>query len=162
MAAVPPGAHLWLDLKGFTGGFARRVLDAVGDRYDLTVSSRSWWILAAASGLPDVRVMRSAGNRFQRWLLTQRWVRRATTRHGVGAGHGVVLHERLADAATVARIRRHWSHVVAWAVTDLDRVRELDLIGVTGVIADDLGLIAAAGPIAPGQDVAAPDGRDHG
>ena len=59
------------------------------------------------------------------------------------------MHERLADAASVARILRHWSPVVAWAVTDLGRIAELEQIGVTGVIADDLALIAAAGPDAP-------------
>jgi glycerophosphoryl diester phosphodiesterase len=161
LAVVPAGTHLWLDLKGFTRGFARRVLAAVGDRYELTLSSRAWWILAAIGDRPDVRVMRSVGNRFQRWLVVRPWVRPAATPHGPRLGNGVVLHERLADADAVARIRRHWSPVVAWALTDLSRVRELGRIGVTGMIADDLALIAAAGPDAPGPGEAAPDGRDQ-
>ena len=148
LAVVPAGSHLWLDLKGFTRGFTRRVLAVVGDRYDLTVSSRAWWILAVAGDRPGVRVMRSVGDRFQRWLVTQRWVRPTSP----VPGQGVVMHERLADADSVARIRRHWSPVVTWAVTDLGRVRELEQIGVTGVIADDLALIAAAGPDGPEQD----------
>jgi len=147
LAVVPAGSHLWLDLKGFTRGFARRVLAVVGDRYDLTVSSRAWWILPAAGDRPGVRVMRSVGDRFQRWLVTQRWVRPVRR----VPDHGVVMHERLADAASVAHILRHWTPVVTWAVTDLDRIRQLEQIGVTGVIADDLALIAAAGPDAPEQ-----------
>ena len=147
LAVVPAGSHLWLDLKGVTRGFARRVLAVVGDRYDLTVSSRAWWILPAAGNGPGIRVMRSVGDRFQRWLVVQRCVR--PTRRV--PGQGVVMHERLADAGSVARILRHWSPVVTWAVTDLGRVRELEQIGVTGVIADDLALIAAAGPEAREQ-----------
>src|SRR5690606_27401966 len=42
LAVVPDGSHLWIDLKGFTPRFTRRVLRAVGDRHELTMSARSW------------------------------------------------------------------------------------------------------------------------
>lgn len=149
LAATPPGTHLWLDLKGFSRRFARRVLAEVGDGYELTVSSRSWWVLRPAE-LAGARVMRSVGNRFQRRLVTAPGVRpRRAHRDGRS---GVVLHERLADRASVERILRHRTPVIAWAVTDLTRMSELAAIGVTGMIVDDLDLIAAAGPEAPPTD----------
>jgi glycerophosphoryl diester phosphodiesterase len=143
LVAVPAGTHLWLDLKGFTRRFTRRVLAEVGDGYSLTVSSRSWWVLRPAE-LHGARVMRSVGNRFQRRLVTASGIR-PRTRHP-DARRGVVLHERLADARSVRRITRHWSPVVAWAVHDLTRVGELERMGVTGIILDDLDLIVRAGP----------------
>jgi glycerophosphoryl diester phosphodiesterase len=140
---VPAGAHLWLDLKGLTPRFARRVLRAVGNGYDLTVSSRSWWVLGPAARRPGVRVMRSVGNRAQRWLVSRRPLRPTTP--DPSRRRGIVMHERLADRRTVAELSRGWAPVIAWAVTDLERVRELAALGVDGVIVDDLALIAAIG-----------------
>ena len=144
LAVVPEGSHLWLDLKGLTPRFTRRVLAAVGDRHRLTVSARAWWILGPALRRPEIRVMRSVGNRFQRWLVTVPLLRPATA--DPGRRRGVVLHERLADPASVARLRRHWAPIVTWAVEDRERVDTLADAGVDGVIADDLALLAAVGP----------------
>lgn len=144
LAVVPDGSHLWLDLKGLTPQFTRRVLAAAGDRHRLTVSARAWWILGPALRHPEIRVMRSVGNRFQRWLVALPPLRPATA--DPECRRGVVLHERLADGPSVARLRRHWAPVVTWAVEDLERIGTLAAAGVDGVIADDLALIAAAGP----------------
>jgi hypothetical protein len=144
LAVVPDGSHLWIDLKGFTPRFTRRVLRAVGDRHELTMSARSWWILGPARRRPGTRVMRSVGNRFQRWLVTLAPLRPPVA--DPARQRGVVLHERLADPASVTRLRRHWAPIVTWAVEDLDRIETLRAAGVDGVIADDLALIAAAGP----------------
>jgi glycerophosphoryl diester phosphodiesterase len=142
LVAVPAGTHLWIDLKGFSRRFTRRVLAEIGDDCSLTLSSRSWWVLRPAE-VRGVRVMRSVGNRFQRRLVTAPGIRpRAPHPFGL---RGVVLHERLADARSVRRIRRRWAPVVAWAVLDLARIEELDRLGIAGVIVDDLDLIVAAG-----------------
>lgn len=139
VSAIPAGTHLWLDLKGFTPVLTRRALAAVGDRFALTVSTRSWWILGPARRRPNVRVMRSVGNRLQLALVQRLAPSRRRRRRD-----GVVMHARLADADSLAAVRRGSSPVFAWAVDDLDRVVELAELGVDGVIIDDLGLIAAA------------------
>jgi glycerophosphoryl diester phosphodiesterase len=135
LAATPDGVHIWLDLKGFSGRLTRRVLREVGDRRPLTASTRNWWTLAAMRRAGDVRTLRSVGSRWQCWI---------TRRFGPGRrGDGVVMHERFADATTVAGLRRSTDDVVVWAVDDLDRAVELATLGVTGLILDDLELIAA-------------------
>jgi glycerophosphoryl diester phosphodiesterase len=131
---LPRDTHLWIDLKGFDRGLTREVLAATAGFDRLTVSSRSWWILAPAHGRETVRPMRSVGNRFQRFLAD------ASARRSPRRPTGIVLHERLARPATVARLRDR-GPVVAWGAVTLERALELRELGVTGVIIDDLELI---------------------
>jgi glycerophosphoryl diester phosphodiesterase len=131
---LPRSTPLWLDLKGFTPRLTRKALAATAGFERVTVSSRSWWILKPAGAHPHVRVMRSAGNRLQRWFALH-----VTP----AAGHradGVVLHERLADPDTVARLHRTGS-VVAWGAGTRRRIDELAALSLDGVILDDLDLI---------------------
>lgn len=133
LRAAPPELHVWLDLKGFTSRLAHRVLAEVGDRRPLTASTRMWWTLGPMRRAGRIRTFRSVGSRWQLWLVR---------RFGVGAtGDGIVMHERFADAETVAALRRVASDLVVWAVVDLDRALELAETGVTGLILDDVDLI---------------------
>lgn len=145
---LPPDVHLWLDLKGFDRRLTREAL-ATTQRFDrVTISSRSWWILAPGHRRDGARVMRSIGNKAQRWLAehTSRRTARSTTR-------GSVLHERLVRPGTVQRLRRG-GPVIAWGATTAERVGELERLGVDGVILDDLDLL----PRPPGESTRASEG----
>ena len=133
LAAIPAGAHVWLDLKGFTGRLTRNVLRHMGEHRPLTVSTRSWWTLRSIRQVDGIRTFRSVGTRWQLW---------AVQRTRFGSHDGIVMHERFARADVVARLLRLTPNVVVWAVDDLDRASDLARIGVTGIIADDLDLIA--------------------
>ena len=133
LAAAPDDLHLWFDLKGFTGRLTRRVLAEVGDRRPITVSTRNWWILSRARRLDGVRTMKSVGSRWQRLVVTR-------TRFGSDR-EGVVIHERLLDAAQLVRLHRRTPTVISWGVTDVDRATELIAMGISGLIVDDLTLI---------------------
>lgn len=132
LEAVPDGTHLWVDLKGFTGRLTRHVLREIGARRPLTMSCRSWWVLRPARRSPAVRTFRSVGNRWQLWLALR-------LRHP----DGVVMHERFATPDRLVRLRDRCSGIAVWAVRDLPRAVELRDLGVSAVIIDDLGLIAA-------------------
>lgn len=131
--AAPAGAHLWLDLKGFTPRLTRRVLRELGDRRPATLSTRSWWILRRARRIAGVRTMRSVGSRWQRWLIER-------VRFGAD-DDGIVIHERLLGADLLERLRQLTPTVIAWGVTDAVRAAELVRLGISGLIVDDLGLV---------------------
>jgi hypothetical protein len=128
--ALPVGVRPWLDLKGVSPRLATQALAAVGERRPVTLSCRSWWVLRAVARRPDVATFRSVGNRWQRWIALH-------VRHP----DGVVMHERLADAATLERLRMRCSRVAAWAVESVERAIELDRLGVDALIVDDLGVL---------------------
>ena len=130
--ATPADTHLWVDLKGFTGRFTKRVLHELGDRRPLTMSCRSWWALGPARRRRDVRTFRSIGNRLQLWIALR-------IRHPDGVG----VHERFATVEHLERLRDRCTGVAVWAVNDLDRAIELRDRGVAVLIIDDLGLIDA-------------------
>jgi glycerophosphoryl diester phosphodiesterase len=132
---VPDGVHMWFDLKGFTTRLPRAVHRVAAAREGVTYSSRHWWILGWVRRRTSGRTMKSVGNRFERWLVTR------TRLHG--PEHGVVVHERLLDDGSLARLRATEPIVVAWGVTDRDRARELIGRGIDGLILDDLDLIRA-------------------
>ena len=131
LAAAPADARLWIDLKGFSGRFTRRVLREVGDRPAITMSSRSWWVLRPARRA-GVRTYRSVGNRAQRWLALR-------LRHP----GGVVMHERLATPGTIDRLRARCSGIAVWAIEEPRRAAELRELGIVAVIVDDLDLASA-------------------
>ena len=55
-----------------------------------------------------------------------------------------VLADRFANPATVAALRRRHRFVAVWGVTDLERIEQLQRMGVAAVIADDLTMLATA------------------
>jgi hypothetical protein len=131
-AAAPPGVHLWVDLKGFSSRFTRRVLAEVGNRRPLTMSCRSWWALRPAERQSGVRTLRSVGSARQRWLVQ---------RMGVGGCDGVVMHERLSSVGHVTALKHRYRTVIVWGIDDLDRARAVIAHGVDGIIADDVALL---------------------
>lgn len=131
---IDPGAHLWLDLKGVTRSMTRRVLEAVGERRPITVSSRAWWILGPAVRAPGVRVLRSVGYRWQRWL--------ARHLHRIARVDGIVIHSRLLTPESIARLKSAVPLVISWAVDELGHARDLEQAGIDGVIVDDIDLLA--------------------
>ncbi len=132
LAVVPAGAHLWIDLKGFTGRFTRRVLHAVGDHRPLTMSTRHWWTLRPALERNGVRTFRSVGSRGQLWLALR-----------LDHPDGIAMHERFATPEHLDRLRSRCAAIAIWGVHDLGRAIELRDLGVTALILDDLDLIAA-------------------
>lgn len=134
LETAPDDAHLWFDLKGFTSRLPRRLLRQVGDRHTFTTSCRSWWALRSARRIPGVRTFRSVANRRHLWLVQH--VRFAPQ------DDGIVMHQRLATTDVIERLHRLTPNVVVWAVEELDRALELHAMGVSGIIADDLELLA--------------------
>ena len=137
VAAVPPDAHIWYDLKGFTPRLARQVLATNGARRPATLSCRSWWVLRPARRIEGVRTMKSVNNRLTRWLVMR-------TPLG-SADSGVVINQRLLETGVLRRLRERTAVVVTWGVADPDRARELIDAGIDGLIIDDLDLIATVG-----------------
>jgi glycerophosphoryl diester phosphodiesterase len=133
--AVAPGTNLWIDLKGFTPRLARRVLSELDDRRPVTMSSRCWWVLRPAVGRRDVRTFRSIGAPWQLRIALRR-----SARPPDPVGH--VMHHRFASEATVRALTSRNANLVVWGVTDLGTARRVIDLGVTGIIADDLGLLA--------------------
>ena len=74
------------------------------------------------------------GTRWQRWVATH---------DPRPSPDGHVISQTLVDADTVQRLHRRHALVVVWGVHDLERARTLLGWGVDGIIADDLGLLAA-------------------
>ncbi len=133
--AAGPDVHLWFDLKGFTPRLTGAVLAASAGRQASTVSCRSWWLLRPARRREGVRTVRSIGARWQLWWATQR-------RSPTVDGHGIA--DRFATPATVAALRRRNPFVAVWGVVDAERLRSLDAMGVSAVIADDLSMLTCA------------------
>lgn len=131
--AVPEDAQMWLDLKGFTSRLSRQVIDRTDRRPPSTVSARSWWILRPWRRR-GVCTMRSVGSRWQLWAVRtiQSW----------SELDGIVIDERLATTDVIRRLRRQTPTIVAWNVNDLRRAFDLIDHGVSGLIIDDVALIA--------------------
>lgn len=130
VAALPDGVRPWLDLKGVSPRLATQALAALGGLRPVSASCRSWWVLRTITDQPGVATFRSVGNRGQRWIATH-------VRHP----DGVVLHERLVDAATLERLRTRCSRIATWGVESVERAIELDHLGVDALIVDDLALL---------------------
>ncbi len=81
-----------------------------------------------------MRTIRSVGSRWQLWLVQRL---RAWAEHD-----GIVIHERLLNRASIDRLHRLTPTVFVWAVDDLSRALQLLDLGTSGLIVDDLALIA--------------------
>jgi glycerophosphoryl diester phosphodiesterase len=134
LAAAPVGAHLWVDLKGFTPRLTSRVLQETGDRFDLTMSSRSWWVLRPARRRGGIRTFRSVGNRLQLWFALR-----------IDHPDGVGIPERVATGTIIDRLRSRCSSIAVWGARDVDRVTQLRGLDVGVLIVDDLELISTQG-----------------
>ena len=134
LAAAPPGTPFLLDLKGPSprlAGLVRRAIHAHA-RGPVWACSRTWSHLHALRGDDELRVLRSIGSRAQ-------LARFRTLRH---PGDAVAIRGRLLDATGTAAALAHVPTVLAWGVTDLATARRLLAGRASGLILDDLALIA--------------------
>ena len=134
LRVLDPAIGLWVDGKGPNPGLPPAVLAAIGDRRPLTVSTKSWWALRAVTGLDGVRAIRSAGNRFELFLL-----RRLRSRVPLD---GVVIHSRLLDEDLVTELRRRFGSVFSWWIPDVETGTRLADWGVDGLIVDEEAVMA--------------------
>ena len=132
MSAGNSDTHFWLDLKGFTPRLSRRVRAVIGERHRLTVSTKPWWLLVPFAGDDGVRIIRSAGNKFELALLL--WLPSRLQ------ADGAVVHYRLLSDTVFERLSKK-GLVFCWAATDATHVDRLITLGATGVILDDLSLV---------------------
>jgi glycerophosphoryl diester phosphodiesterase len=136
--AVLDVAHrgLYVDLKGRDPRLGPAVVAAVRRRHsgDLVISSRCWSHLDTLRGMPGVQLVPSVGRPWQ--------VARVLERFPAGLLHGVAVHERLLDEPTVARLLQQAGVVYSWPVNDPATAQRLLRSGVTGLISDDVGLLA--------------------
>lgn len=83
--AIPVELGVWIDLKGFTRRLPRAVHRSLGDRPELTYSSRQWWLLRWVRRHTAARTMVSVGSRWQRWVVVMSGTR----------ADGIVVADRL-------------------------------------------------------------------
>jgi glycerophosphoryl diester phosphodiesterase len=131
-----PSTVLLLDLKGWN----RRLPDLViGTLAELApgrpyaICSRNWDFLAAVHRRPEATAFYSVGSPGQLRALASRLDR--TGRHGVS------IHSRLLDAATVRAIKERAAAVIPWRVDTPAHARQLLAWGVDGINADDLAIL---------------------
>ena len=136
--ALPPTAHVMLDLKGWhprLGARVRDVMAVAAPGIPYTVCSRTWPALHAFDGLGHVRVVHSVRNRLELRLLLRRLRRRATW--------GVSIHRELLTPARVQRLHEHAAVVMTWPVNTPEALAQVRDLGVDGVISDHLQALGA-------------------
>jgi glycerophosphoryl diester phosphodiesterase len=132
------GTTFMLDIKGRRASAARsvaRLLHHGGHHRPVLVCGRWWPSVEAVGELPFVQMVLSARNRGELGRLRRR----------VAEGppvHGVSVHRSLLDAGVVAELHRHVQVVMTWPVNDLDSLAAMTEIGVTGIISDELRVLA--------------------
>ena len=142
LAKLAPEVHLLVDLKGWNPRLATAVRSAIDGRPHTTVASKSWWLLRPFTASPSVRTLRSVGTR-----LRLAAARRLPLPRGVD---GTVVHERLLTREVTAELKAR-GEVLAWALTSRERIEQLARWGVSGIIVDDLGLLAHFRPTRVGD-----------
>jgi glycerophosphoryl diester phosphodiesterase len=132
------GTTFMLDLKGPRTTAARsvaRYLHHTGRHHPVLVCGRWWRSVEALCVLPFARGVLSARNRMEFKRLRRR------VQQGPPV-HGVSVHRSLLDAQLVAELHRHVELVMTWPVNDLRTLDAVLAIGVTGVISDELDVLA--------------------
>jgi len=131
--ALPPDAHLMLDLKGRDprlGRAVRAAMAVAAPEVPYTVCGRAWSMLTAFDGLAHVRVVHSAGNRVELVRLLRRLRRRNTW--------GVSVHRALLTPQRVAWLHERAEVVMTWPVNTASELASATAAGVDGVISDRL------------------------
>lgn len=128
LAGAQRETHLLLDLKGRNPRLSQLVLRELPSGRQVTICARSRRLLQPFAGRGDVRLFQSVGSKRQLRALLRRVDELVLD--------GVSIHERLLDERVVAELRRRSSTVMSWPVNNLQRARELALLGVQGLISD--------------------------
>lgn len=144
LAALGPDIGLWVDGKGPTPRLPPAVLAALGDRRPVTISTKSWWALRSVAGRDGVRVIRSAGNKLELFLL-QRLPSRVPL-------DGVVIHSRLLDPDLVTQLRDRFGSVSSWSIPDVETGNRLAGWGVDGLIVDEPSVMAGLQTLRSGAE----------
>ncbi len=132
---IGTGTGLWIDCKGISGRLPEEAVRAAADHLPLTLSTKSWWTLRRVVGRSGVRTIRSAGNRFELFLLRFLPSRLAMD--------GVVVHSRLLSPRLVASLHRRHGQVFSWSIEDESVARRLITWGLDGLIIDERVVLAA-------------------
>jgi glycerophosphoryl diester phosphodiesterase len=139
LQAARPGTLFMLDLKGRGSAVGTAVAAAVHElapTHDVIVCSRFWPAVEAAAGtLPYVRPVLSARTRLELSRL------RVRVRAGA-APYGVSVHRSLLSAPLVAELHESVEVVMTWPINTPTVLEEVLEIGATGVISDELGVLA--------------------
>ena len=128
LAGAHRDTHLLLDLKGRNPRLSELVLMELPNDRQVTICARSRRLLQPFAGRGHVHLFQSVGSKRQLRALLRRVDELVLD--------GVSIHERLLDERVVAELRRRSSTVMSWPVNNLQRARELALIGVQGLISD--------------------------
>lgn len=139
LAADRHGTTFMLDLKGrrpTTGRAVAQLLNDVGHSRPLLACGR-WWpgVDALAEDLAFVRPVLSARTRGELLRLRRRLVTGPVP-------FGVSVHASLLDVGVVAELREQVEQVMTWPVNDEKVLETVVAHGVTGVISDDVGVLA--------------------
>jgi glycerophosphoryl diester phosphodiesterase len=162
LAAVQPETALMLDLKGVDPMGAKLLSTALGQaarRAPVFVSARSWPLLDGIDPAVAHRVASAARPGQLDRLIA----------HAPGRGlHGASLHLRLLERRRLDALREHAPVLMTWPVNHRLEVERATALDVSGLISDDLRLLAALreerelrGAPADAQDVAQGERAEH-
>jgi glycerophosphoryl diester phosphodiesterase len=133
------GSTFMLDVKGHRASAAMAVAQVLRERVveddRILVCGRWWPSVERVAELPSVRAVLSARNRAELARLR----RRLATGPPV---HGVSVHRDLLTPGIVAELHQHVEVVMTWPVNDVPTLEAVLDLGVTGVISDDLDVLA--------------------
>ena len=143
LAAVAPGTHLMLDLKGRDARLPALVVAALSEHApgrSVSVCARHWPLLESLAACEVVRPVHSVGSARQLAVLRQRLGGRSIA--------GISIHRRLLNAAVVSDLRDRAELVMSWPVETPDEARTLADWGVQGLITSRYAELAAVLPAA--------------
>jgi glycerophosphoryl diester phosphodiesterase len=139
LAAGADGPELMLDLKGHDRQLPARLLRALAQTEPgrrVTVCSQDWALLEPLRGVPDLRIVRSVGNRRALGTLLA---------HFAGDRlEGVSIHRRLLDPAVAAELRMRADLLLSWPVESIAEGRRLAGLGVHGLISQAFEALSTA------------------
>ena len=141
LAADQRGTTFMLDIKGRRASAAIAVAEVLREQvledrgHRVLVCGRWWPSVETVAELPFVRAVLSARNRGELARLRRRLVAGPPV-------HGVSVHRTLLTAAVVAELHRHVEVVMTWPVNDVTTLGAVLDVGATGIISDDLDVLA--------------------
>jgi len=136
LAGTDPTTVLMLDLKGSDPAAARLLaatLERAARLVPVLVSAREWPLLDELDPALVQRIASAA-----RPGQLDRLIAHAATR----ALDGASLHLRLLEPERLRRLREHVPLVMSWPVNRREDAARAAALGVSGLISDDLGLLA--------------------
>lgn len=131
--ALPDGATLMLDLKGWQPWLGQWVREAMRATGPYVVCSRHWRMLDAFAAEPAVRVVHS--------VRTLAELARLDARLALTPTWGVSVHRELLTRQRVSWLRERAEVVMTWPVDTVAVYDEVLALGVNAVISNDLPVL---------------------